>query len=460
MRVFNPATGTAIETLTIDSPTQVEHKLAAAAAAQRSWTATPLNTRIKILHAFATKLSAERDRLATLLTHETGKPIRQARAEISGTVARIAIFCDQVENVLCTDLVTLPTQGDTVEHIGWEPLGVVANISAWNYPYFVGSNVLVPALLTGNAVVYKPSEHAVLTGLAIGELLHASGVPQTAFQVVVGTGVAGAAMVQPPVSGVWFTGSLPTGKQIAAAAAQHLLPVQLELGGKDPLYVADDAEPTWAATVASEGAFYNCGQSCCAVERVYVHAAIYDAFVAAFVAEVRGYCMGDPLAETTFVGPLCRAEQVEVLEAQIRDAVAKGAKVLLGGKRIAGPGSYFEPTVLAGVDHSMALMREESFGPVIGIQSVSSDEEATALMADTEYGLTASVLTPDLDRARRILKRVPTGTSYWNCCDRVSAKLPWSGRKHSGLGMTCSPYGMRAFVRPRAWHLREAPTGG
>jgi acyl-CoA reductase-like NAD-dependent aldehyde dehydrogenase len=212
---------------------------------------------------------------------------------------------------------------------------------------------------------------------------------------------------------------------------------------------------TAAASVA-EGAFYNTGQSCCAVERVYVHEAVHDRFVDSFVATVRGYVVGDPMDATTFIGPLARPAQVAVLERQVEDARAKGGRVLLGGHRIERPGSWFAPTVVAGARHAMELMREESFGPLIGIQRVSGDEEAVGLMNDTPYGLTAGVYTPDRDRARRILSRVDSGSVYWNCCDRVSPRLPWSGRGHSGIGSTLGREGIRAFVRPKAWHLRAA----
>jgi acyl-CoA reductase-like NAD-dependent aldehyde dehydrogenase len=235
--------------------------------------------------------------------------------------------------------------------------------------------------------------------------------------------------------------------------------VQLELGGKDPVYVCDDVDVPAAAAATAEGAFYNAGQSCCAIERLYVHRSIAAGFTDAFVETVRGYRAGDPTDEATYVGPLARREQLAVLEEQVRDAVEKGARLLCGGKRREGRGWYFEPTVLAGVDHSMRVMREESFGPVIGIQEVAGDDEAVERMNDTEYGLTAGVYTPDRARAERVLARVDAGTVYWNCCDRVSPRLPWTGRRHSGIGSTLSVLGIRAFVQPKAWHLNPSCGG-
>jgi acyl-CoA reductase-like NAD-dependent aldehyde dehydrogenase len=368
---------------------------------------------------------------------------------------RIDFFLANVHKVLAEEEVGADSDGRLEEKISYEPIGVVGNISAWNYPFFVGSNVFVPALLTGNSVLYKPSEFASLTGLAIGELMLEAGVPADVFQLVLGGGGAGAALLEQPLAGIFFTGSYATGRKVAEAAARRLMRVQLELGGKDPVYVCDDvAEVEKVAAAVADGAFYNTGQSCCAVERVYVHERIHDRFVEAFVAEVRQFAVGDPMDEKTYIGPVARPAHLAVLEAQVADAQAKGGRRLCGGARIDRPGFYFAPTVFVEANHQMALMRDETFGPVIGIQKVASDDEALALMNDTEYGLTAGVFSADRDRAERVLARVNAGSAYWNCCDRVSPRLPWSGRGHSGLGSTLGLAGIRAFVQPRAWHLR------
>jgi len=255
---------------------------------------------------------------------------------------------------------------------------------------------------------------------------------------------------------VFFTGSFATGTKIAAIAGKRMIRVQLELGGKDPVYVCQDVDVKATAAAVADGAFYNTGQSCCSVERIYVHRSIHEAFVDAFVAEVKSYKAGDPMDEATYVGAITRRPQLDVLKRQVADARKKGARILLGGKPIAGKGSRFEPTVVVDVDHTMAVMRDESFGPIIGIQAVGGDDEAVALMNDTEYGLTAAVYTHDERRAKRILAQVNAGSVYWNCCDRVSPRLPWSGVKHSGIGLTLSTYGIQAFTRPKAWHLRGA----
>src|SRR5580765_3489298 len=375
-----------------------------------------------ILERFRVAVAAEVEVLAATLTAEVGKPIRQSRNEVNGLLPRIDFFIAQAEASIGAQ--PLHDDGSTREVLGFDPLGVIVNISAWNYPYFVGGNVFVPALLAGNAVLYKPSEFAALP--------------------------------EQRIDGVFFTGSHATGQRIAAAVGPRFIKLQLELGGKDPTYVAEDADLKAAAESLADGAMYNTGQSCCSVERIYVHERVHDAFVAAFVEAVKGFRLGDPTLEETYIGAITRAPQLDVLDAQVADATAKGAALLTGGRRLTDrPGNWFEPTVFAGVDHTMDLMVEESFGPIVGIQKVGSDAQALALMNDTRYGLTAGVFTRDEARARAILGQVNAGTVYWNCCDRVSPRLPWSGHGDSGVGLTLSTLGIQTFTRPRAWHLRQ-----
>jgi len=452
LSITNPATGAAIAEVAIDNAAAVGVKTARARAAQPQWASVPLAERKACIGRFRAAVEAGIETLAATLTAEVGKPIRQSRNELNGLLGRIDFFLAAVERSTAAE--TVFSDASITERIGHDPLGVVANISAWNYPYFVGGNVFVPALLTGNAVLYKPSEYAVLTGQHIARLLHEAGVPADVFTTLVGTGETGAALLAQPIDGVFFTGSAATGAKIASAVGARMIRLQLELGGKDPTYVCDDADPKAAAESLADGAMYNTGQSCCSVERIYVHERVHDAFVEAFLATVRGFKIGDPADEATYIGAITRAPQLQVLEEQVADAVAKGARLQVGGHRIAQPGNWFEPTVLTNVDHTMALMRDESFGPIIGIQRVHDDAEALALMNDTRYGLTAGVYTPDAARAQAILAKVNAGSVYWNCCDRVSPRLPWSGHGDSGLGVTLSTYGIQTFTRPRAWHLR------
>jgi acyl-CoA reductase-like NAD-dependent aldehyde dehydrogenase len=453
MKVINPATGTLIREIPETQVSEIKAKLDRALLAQNAWKETSLEERLSCIRNFHDLLEKEREVLARDLTLEVGKPLQESNNELSGARNRIRFFLEQSKGTLAQNSVR--SDGGMQEIITHEPLGVIANISAWNYPYLVGVNVFIPALIAGNAVIYKPSEFATLTGLHIERMLHESGIPKDLFTAVIGGAQAGEELLKLPLQGYFFTGSYKTGRLIAEKVASKLVPVGLELGGKDPLYVTDEIQDLKkTANAVAEGCFYNNGQSCCAVERVYVHARIYDEFVRHFKDETLSLRTGDPLDRNFQQGSLTRPSQIAFLEAQIEDAVKKGAKILAGGKRLPGTGAFFEPTALLDVDHGMDVMRDESFGPIIGIMKVKDDEEAIRLMNDTDYGLTAAVYSLNMDRAKNILARVNSGTAYVNCCDRVSPYLPWAGRKNSGLGATLSTIGILAFTQPRGWHLR------
>ncbi len=453
MKIINPATEEPIADIAEDTEQSVVDKFDILKKGQPAWAGTALEKRINCIAKFHALLDQHKDELARSLTDEVGKPLQQSYNELNGARARVQFFVDHSAKYLSEEWVT--SEGNTKEKIMYEPLGAIANISAWNYPYLVGVNVFIPALIGGNVVCYKPSEYTILTGLHIARLLYKSGVPENCFQVVVGKGSVGEYLLQLPFNGYFFTGSYKTGRYIAEKVAHKLVPCQLELGGKDPLYVMDDIENIdEVAAAVLEGVVYNNGQSCCAVERVYVHEKIYDRFVQSYVEQVKQLQIGEPADKETAIGPLTRKEQVQFLMDQINDARQKGAVVLTGGEKPNRKGYFIQPTVLVNVNHHMKLMKEESFGPVIGIQKVKDDNEAAMLMQDTEYGLTAAVYSKNYERAESVMRQMNTGTVYWNCCDRVSANLPWSGRKHSGLGTTLSYQGIRAFVQPKAYHIR------
>jgi acyl-CoA reductase-like NAD-dependent aldehyde dehydrogenase len=453
MKIVNPATEEIIREIQEDSLESVNQKFKLLQAAQVDWQKITLAKRIEILRTFSDLLEKNVEALASILTSEIGKPLQQSRNEINGARGRIKWLTDNAEKYLADEVMI--QEGNLTERISYEPLGVVCNISAWNYPYLVGVNVFVPALLAGNAVMYKPSEYSTLTGLEIERLLKQAGVPNDVFHVAVGARSVGELLLELPFNGYFFTGSYKTGKYIYEKVAPKMVPCQLELGGKDPLYVADDvADIKAVAASTADGAFYNNGQSCCAVERIYVNEKVYDQYVDEFIKEVKSWKIGKPTEAGVYIGPLSRKDQLSFLETQVQDAVQKGSKVLVGGKRIDGTGYYFEPTVITNATHQMSMMREESFGPIIGIMKVKSDDEAIELMKDTEYGLTAAVYSNNQSRAENILEQINSGTGYWNCCDRVSAALPWSGRQHSGFGATLSHAGLRAFTKTKAYHLR------
>jgi len=453
MKIINPATEEVIKELKEDTETTISQKVGQLRVGQRAWSAKPVAHRVVVIQQFSTLLEKDIEHIAGVLTSEVGKPLQQSKNEVNGARARIKWLTENAPKYLSDEVMV--KESNLEERISYEPLGVVANISAWNYPYLVGVNVFVPAMLAGNAVLYKPSEYSTLTGLEVQRLLHAAGVPEDVFQVAVGGRGVGELVLSANLDGYFFTGSYKTGKHIYETVAPRMVPCQCELGGKDPLYVADDvADVKAVAAATADGAFYNNGQSCCAVERIYVHEKVYDRYVEEFLKEVKSYKLGSPTEQGIYLGAVARKDQLNVLEDQVNDAVGKGAKVLLGGKRVSKRGYFFEPTVLVNVDHSMKVMSDESFGPVIGIMKVNNDQEAVDLMKDTEYGLTASVYSADRSRAENILRDVDAGTGYWNCCDRVSAAVPWSGRKHSGFGSTLSHAGLRAFTKPKAFQLR------
>ncbi len=454
MKIINPATEETLADIVEDTQQSIEGKLYTLRQGQKQWAKKSVKERLDCIIRFGELILENKEELAKILTSETGKPLQQSFNEINGAHNRIEHLKANAEKWLAEE--TIVSEGATIEKIRYEPLGVIANISAWNFPYNVGYNVFLYALVAGNAVLYKPSEFASLTGKEFERYLIKAGVPGNVFQAVIGGSEVGQHLLDSDLDGYFFTGSYATGLHILKSVTHKMVPVQLELGGKDPLYVMDDvADVKQTAINAAEGAFYNNGQSCCAVERIYVHEKIYDEFVDELVKEVKSYKMGNPMKEDTFIGTLTRPQQIATLDDQVMDALDKGAERKCGGDAIRGIGYFYEPTVLVNVNHSMKIMKDESFGPVIGIQKVSSDEEAIDLMKDTEYGLTAAVFSSDESRAQRVFDEMDTGTVYWNCCDRVSPNVPWSGRKNSGLGSTLSAQGIRAFTQPKAYHLRR-----
>jgi acyl-CoA reductase-like NAD-dependent aldehyde dehydrogenase len=454
MKIVNPATEEIIQDIAVDSESVLLSKLQVLQQAQLEWAKTDIESRVKIIHRFIELLKENIEALALILTSEMGKPLQQSRNEINGASGKAAWLADNAVKYLSEEIMTISDQMQ--EKISYEPLGVICNISAWNYPYNVGVNVFVPALLAGNAVMYKPSEFTSLTGFEIEKYLKKAGVPDGVFQVAIGQGEVGRFLLELPFDGYFFTGSYQTGNFIYEKVAEKMVPCQLELGGKDPVYVTDNVLDVKSAAIGiADGAFYNNGQSCCSVERIYVHEKVYDEFLEAFIQEVQSWKIGSPLEDGVYISPLSRASQLDFLTSQVQDALVKGAKIEVGGSSIPGVGYYFQPTVLTQVNHTMDVMKEESFGPIIGIMKVQNDQEAIFLMNDTLFGLTAGVYAHSEERASAILKQVNAGSAYWNCCDRVSAALPWSGRGHSGFGSTLSHMGLRAFTKPKAYHLRK-----
>ena len=429
LTVRNPANGATIGELPQDDAQSIASKYGAARAAQPAWAARPLQARIGILRSFRDALAADVERLAGVLTSETGKPIRQSKNEVNGLLGRIDFFLAESTRALREERVHADAKQNMDEEMSHEPLGVIANISAWNYPYFVGSNVFVPALLAGNAVLYKPSEFATLTGTAHrGDAARGRRPAATSSSGRVGDGATGAALSRQPVDGVFFTGSYATGARIAAAASQRMIKVQLELGGKDPVYVRDDvdvkaaaaASPTARSTTPDSPAARSSASTC--TNRSTTRSSTRSS------RRSRASRWAIRWTSRPTSAPITRAPQLDVLEAGRRREEER--REAPHRRRVArGKGNWFEPTVFADVDHSMAVMRDESFGPIIGIQAVADDEAAVDLMNDTDYGLTAGVYTTDPSARRRSSRRsmpaASTGTaaiaSARGCRGRASA---------------------------------------
>lgn len=484
MPVVNPFTERAFETVETDDDMSVVRKYVRACRAQRDWAKTALEERLRCLRTFSTLLRGEANEVARTLTLEMGKPITQARAEVLAASHRVRVIADAVAEAVAPR--TVHRSGAVTERVEFEPVGVVANVSAWNYPHLLAANVFGAALATGNAVLLKPSEITPLSGAHVARLLHQAGVPEDVFQVTQGGASVGRTLVQlRGLGAVAFTGSRATGRAVARAVVdglgsddRHPLPPRMimELGGKDAVYVrADVADPAAAAASVSHGvasiangAFYNAGQGCCAVERIYVHEAVARPFIEAFVRAAEGFArgMGDPTDPGTTLGPLAQAGAPRRIAAQVEAAVAGGAEILFRGDAAVPPTGYFAPptvvggAALRGAQGAHALLRDESFGPVVAIVVVEDDAEAVEAMGDTSYGLTAGVYTADEEAALRILRGLDVGTGYWNACNHVSPRLPWTGRLGSGGGAgggaTLGLEGIGSFVKPKSMYLRAA----
>jgi acyl-CoA reductase-like NAD-dependent aldehyde dehydrogenase len=421
--------------------------------AQKTWKRVPVTERAAIVRRMVQWCVARADELGTELAWQMGRPVTQGPNELRrGFQERALYMCA----IAAETLADLPVEGKDgfQRFIRREPLGVVLVVAPWNYPWLTSVNAVVPALLAGNSVILKMAAQSPLVAERYAEAFAAAGLPQGVFQFLHMDHDQTARVIgDSRINYVAFTGSVPGGQAVQRAAAARFVGTGLELGGKDPAYVRPDAP--LGATVENlvDGAYFNSGQSCCAVERIYVHRSIFQPFVEGFVDLARQYRLGNPLERETNLGPMVRTAAADNVRAQIAEAVQKGAKPLLQMKDKPGT-PYLPPEVLVDVDHRMLIMNEETFGPVVGVQSVADDEEAIGLMNDSRYGLTASIWTQDADAALAIGERVETGTWFMNRCDYLDPALAWTGVKDSGRGCTLSRLGLEAFTRPKSFHLR------
>jgi acyl-CoA reductase-like NAD-dependent aldehyde dehydrogenase len=437
---------------------EVDAALGRADRAAREWRTVPLQERREMCDRFANRLAERAPELGEELAWQMGRPVRFAPREVTTAADRARRMIGLAPEGLADVRVTGPSD-DLELFIRREPLGVVLVVPAWNYPYLIAVNSVVPALLAGNAVVLKHSSQTPLVAERIGEAFEAAGLPEGVFQWLhAGHAETERAVADPRVGFVAFTGSVRGGHEMVQAAKERFLGLGLELGGKDPAYVRADADLGHAVENLVDGSFFNSGQSCCGIERIYVHRDAYAPFVEGFTELTRRYKLGNPLDPEVDLGPVARAPHAAFVRGEVADAVARGARSLVPESDFpaAAPGGpYVAPHVLADVDHRMRVMREETFGPVVGIMSVSSDEEAVALMNDSPYGLTASVWTRDRDAALEIGDRIETGTWFMNRCDWLDPGLAWVGVKDSGRGCTLSRLGYEQLTRPKSYHLRR-----
>jgi acyl-CoA reductase-like NAD-dependent aldehyde dehydrogenase len=449
----NPATGEVLRELECAGDDEVQAAVTRARAAQPAWADIGVRSRIAVLREFQRRLLEKKSEIARAITREAGKPVAEALTTEVLVVLDAARFL--IENAYSLlrqeplphgNLATKLKSGRLVR----EPYGVVGIISPWNYPFSIPATETLAALVAGNAVVLKPSEFTSLVALELQSLLHAAGVPGDVFQVVAGDGATGAALIHAQIDKLVFTGSVAIGKRIAVAAAERLLPVVLELGGKDPMLVLDGADVDVASSAAVWGAFVNAGQACLSVERCYVHRSLYENFLRACVEKTNKLRVGNGLDAETDVGPMINERQLQIVEAHVEDAVARGARVLAGGSPLAELGkNFYRPTVLADVTHEMRVMREETFGPVLPVAAFDSDDEAVRLANDSEFGLAASVWTRSRERGERLARRIQAGTVMVNdviSCFGIS-EAPHGGIKSSGVGRAHGRFGLEEMVR-------------
>ena len=459
-RTISPVDGSVFVERGFATSRAIEAALARAASSQRAWRRVPVRERAAICMRMADWCVARADELGAELTRQMGRPIAHSPGEIRrGFSERASYLCGIAEAAL-GDLSVEPREGFR-RYIRREPLGVVLVVAPWNYPWLTSVNAVVAALLAGNAVVLKMAAQTPLVAERYAQAFEAAGLPNGAFQFLHmdHEQVAGV-IADPRIAFVAFTGSVGGGKAVERAAAGRFIGTGLELGGKDPAYVRADAQLEETVENLVDGAFFNAGQSCCAVERIYVHKALFEPFVDAFANLTRRYRLGNPLDPQTTLGPMVRTTAAAQVRAQVAEATGKGARSLVDpgafpADREGTP--YVAPRVLIGVDHGMEIMKEETFGPAVGIQAVASDEEAIALMNDSRYGLTASIWTADEKAAVHIGEQVETGTWFMNRCDYLDPALAWTGVKDSGRGCTLSRLGIEAFTRPKSFHLKLKP---
>ncbi len=452
----SPVDGSVYVTRQLAGKQQWMEALAASEVALHEWKMIPVPERAAVCSAMVDAFVARKESIAEEISWMMGRPIRYAAGEVRGFEERARHMISIAETALAPVEVE-PKEGFR-RYIQRDPKGVVAVIAPWNYPYLTAVNAVVPALLAGNTVILKHSAQTPLCAERFHEAFEAAGLSRGVFQYLHLSHEDTAELIRSEqVQHVCFTGSVAGGAAVEKAVAGRFISLGLELGGKDPAYVRADADLDAAVETLVDGAFFNSGQSCCGIERIYVDTEVHDAFVAKAVELTRRYKLGRPDDPETTLGPLVKPSAAAFAREQVEDALAKGATAHIDSSLFPADnpsGAYMAPQILTGVDHSMRVMTEETFGPVVGIQKTFSDEEAIGLMNDSEFGLTASVFTRNIERAVELGEQIETGTFFTNCCDYLDPALVWTGVKHSGAGYALSPLGFEALTQPKSYHLK------
>ena len=456
VKLKSPIDGSIYAERPVASDREVNAAVERARGAQPGWARTSIAERGRYVLAMLDALLAMNDEIVTELAWQMGRPVRWG-GEKGGVEERTRFMVGIAEKALAPVPASNPKPGFR-RYVRKEPLGVVMVVAPWNYPYLTAVNTIVPALMAGSTVILKHAAQTLLVGERFARAFEAAGLPKGVFQnIVMDHAGTEALLASGRIDHVNFTGSVAGGRAIEKAAAGTFMTLGLELGGKDPAYVLPDAKMDHAIANLAEGAFFNSGQCCCGIERIYVHEAVYDRFVEGFVAETRNWVLGDPREQATTMGPMAQPRFADFIREQKAEALRKGAVAHMSHKdeRDRAGSPYLPAEVLTGVDHQMSVMREESFGPVVGIMKVRGDEEAIALMNDSPYGLTASVWTSDVEHAVSLGDRIETGTVFMNRCDYLDPALVWTGVKDTGKGAGLSEIGYDNLTRPKSYHLRE-----
>ncbi len=456
VKLKSPVDGSIYVERPVASEREIGAAIERARGAQADWARLPIATRSGYVLKMLDALLAMNDEIVTELAWQMGRPVRWG-GEKGGVEERSRYMVSIAEQALAPMPATNPKDGFR-RYVKHDPLGVVMVIAPWNYPFLTAVNTIVPALIAGNAVILKHAAQTLLVGERFAKAFEIAGLPKNVFQnVVLNHAQTEALLASGKIDHCNFTGSVAGGRAIEKAAAGTFMTLGLELGGKDPAYVLPDAKMDHAIANLAEGAFYNSGQCCCGIERIYVHEKVYDLFVEGFVAETKSWVLGNPLDQATTMGPMAQSRFADFIREQKAEALRKGATAHMNvedARDVAGS-PYIPAEVLTGVDHQMSVMREESFGPIVGIMKVRNDEEAIALMNDSPYGLTASIWTADTEHAAAIGDRVETGTVFMNRCDYLDPALVWTGVKDTGKGAGLSRIGYEQLTRPKSYHLRE-----